>query len=131
MNSAIGDMRPDSQLLQNLNDKSRNERVDYSILLGNKAPLSEKQAVILAEVVSSLGDESAVAELVGQQAADTLEQVSSEAVGRRGDGVVSLDSGRLAGVDDVKVLRFSHNDLMNPNSDGWEKLKPEILKRLK
>jgi len=130
VNPAIGDMRPDSEVLKVINDSPRNEEVAYTILLGNKAPLSQKQAVILAEVISELGAERPVIERVGQQAADTLDQVSEEMVGKGGDGVVSVTSGRLAGVDDIEVLKFQHNDLLNPQSDGWQLLEPAILNRL-
>lgn len=130
MNPAIGDMRPDSKVLSVLNDYPRNKAIAYSILLGNKAPLTKKQAVILAEAITELGAERPMIELAGQQAADTLEQVSQEVVGKGGDGVVSVTSGRLAGVDDIEVLSFQHNDLLNAQSDGWQLLKPEILKRL-
>jgi hypothetical protein len=46
--------------------------------------------------------------------------------------VVSVESGKLAGVDDVVLLPFHHNEpLWDPDEPAVEQLQGEILKRLK
>jgi hypothetical protein len=41
-----------------------------------------------------------------------------EVIDREGDGAVSLERGRLDGVDDVVVLRFGHSEVVREGAKG-------------
>jgi hypothetical protein len=57
-----------------------------------------------------------------------------ELVEGKGDGVVSLESGRLEGVDDVVVLPFNHLSCTgesNDENDAAHQVQTELLTRLR
>ena len=130
VNYALKDLEPNSQLLQQLSLLSRNPRVSYHILLGNKAPLSREQVAAASTILTKIKLKLPGANLAGQHVSDTLKQLSKEIANPNGDGVVSVASGQLADVDDIVVLEFSHNEMFAVDSDGWQILKDEILKRV-
>lgn len=130
INYGLKDLEPNSQLLRQLNALPRNPRVSYHILLGNKAPLTREQIATATKVVKRIKSNIPAANLAAQHMADTLQQLSNEIAKPNGDGVVSVASGELPGVEDIEVLEFSHNDICASESEGWEILKDEILERL-
>jgi hypothetical protein len=58
-----------------------------------------------------------------------------EIVDGRGDGVVSVERGRLAGVDDVMLMNFDHFNCTDEpgrrDDDPVRQLHTELLARLK
>ena len=49
----------------------------------------------------------------------------------KGDGVVSVESGKLDGVEDVILLHFHHNEpLWDADDEAVKQLHEEVLKRL-
>ncbi len=107
----VGDARaslqPGSQLLAELNSRPRASGVAYTIIAGTGAPLQrewiELPLLVTDLLASDPGQRKAMAPLRKLLAMDELMRGF-------GDGVVSLKSARLAGVDDFATFAFAHND---------------------
>ena len=131
-NLAVDELRPDSDLLKTLNARQRNASVDYSILLGKTGVLSKRESKLLDQLVHQLS-RSNQAEVIqaGRDLLRLKELLSPEIVSGQGDGVVSLASAKLDGVEDSEVLDFQHSDLLKENAKGQRRVIREILERLK
>ena len=130
---AVGDLRPESMFLAELNQLDRNPNVDYTHFIGTggyvtqemldgvgrKAGIkSQKKRARLAWAIS-LG--------LGSVAADLNEIVSG-----KGDGLVSVKRARLAGVDDEVILNFHHNEVfVRKPSQPVVHLRRQLIKRLR
>ena len=141
----VGDLKPDSDVLQQLGQPQIPSTVRYSILAGDDGPMPAEAAGIglalkLAAAVTSPRRRDAIAK-PGQPA--RLDQMMNTAgdwfefagqpewVSGQGDGVVSIASTRLPGVNDHEVLPVKHNTLTGTiNSDGGRQLIDAIEKRL-
>ena len=131
VNSAVGDLRPNSDLLKKLASLKRNPNVKYSIIVGNQALLSSAQAEVIRTLAARMYslDQKHVYRS-GAEVSDILGKLANELVSPNGDGVVSTGSGKLKGVDDTVVLKFKHNDISNEDSKAQAAIIKEILKRL-
>ena len=107
LSEAAEDLQPSSPFLRELNARPRNPRVRYTILLGNCGLVRPEELGRLRENVARLGQTSRVARFFGPRLQEPLEDLD-EIVDGKGDGAVSLARGRLEGVEDTLVLRFSH-----------------------
>lgn len=132
VNVAIEDLRPDSELLKTLNQRKRNATITYSIILGKTGILSREDRKFLDSLVDKM-NESGQKERVqaSKELSSLMNLVSPEIVSDTGDGVVSLESGKLDGVEDVVVLKFQHSDLLKDKAKPQSRIVREILKRLK
>ena len=128
-NIAIDDLKPDSKCLKDLNAGERNKNVDYSIILGDLGVLSASDTKLLKRFAKQLTD----AELNngGNDLNALLETLPPELVSGRGDGVVSVESGKLDGVEDTVVMHFQHSELLKDNAKSHRKIIRQILRRLK
>jgi pimeloyl-ACP methyl ester carboxylesterase len=123
------DLQPDSTLLTELNARPRNPAVTYSILLGDAGFLSDAECEKLRGRWDSLTDRSRIAKLMHPRVAPVL--VGDELCERRGDGVVSVKSGKLEGVTDIVVLPFRHYVMTHAmSSPEGEQLLAFVLQRL-
>jgi pimeloyl-ACP methyl ester carboxylesterase len=130
LGEARGDLCPDSMFLHTLNARLRNEKVRYSILLGTGGQYEGDLAQRLSESLASLEQRSSLVRLFGpeiERCRDDLAELSQP-----GDGVVTVERGRLAGVDDVELLPLRHTAKFGDTSDSdVQALHRAILKRLK
>ena len=127
---ARNDLKPDSPFLRKLNAGKRNPNVRYTIFLGSSAPLTEGE---LARLRQSIADpKGRWLRFFGEKVRPWLADMD-EVVDGRGDGAVAVKRGRLEGVRDTHVLKFSHvGVLYRPgNDDALNKLHQMILARLK
>ena len=131
MAEAQRDLRPGSPFLQRLNARSRNAKVQYSILLGTSAPIaaahrSETQSWY-RYVTSHIGRGHASLEHV-----DRLLTECDELIAGAGDGVVAVKRGRLQGVHDTILLPFDHLAVTgNPTDAGVRLAHAAVLSRLR
>jgi len=130
-NVAVEDLRPDSELLKTLNKGKRNSSIAYSILLGNAGALSSSDRKFLNKLVKQMRD-SKETELIqaGNDLNAVMELLSPELLAKTGDGVVSVESGKLEGVQDVEVLSFQHSDVLKDDARAQRRIIREITKRL-
>ena len=128
-NVAIDDLKPESKCLKDLNAENRNKDVDYSIILGDRGVLSASDTKLLRRFAQQLTD--AEQDNGGKDLNALLKTLPPELINGEGDGVVSVESGRLNGVDDTVVLNFKHSELLQNDAKIQGKIIQEILRRLK
>jgi hypothetical protein len=125
------DLRPDSLFLKELNARPRNPRVAYTVILGDVAPLTERDLSRARESLRSSGERSRWVRFFGPRVDGWLNDLD-EVIDGRGDGVVAVRRGRLAGVDDTIVLHFSHLDFDGrPFRGDAAQVAEEVLQRLR
>jgi pimeloyl-ACP methyl ester carboxylesterase len=107
LGEAADELRPDSEFLRELNARPRNPNVRYTILLGTRACATDAE---LAWVRENICERLMKVPGVDGKAErlDALLADIDEIVEGKGDGVVAVKRGRLAGVDDTVVLPFCH-----------------------
>jgi pimeloyl-ACP methyl ester carboxylesterase len=127
---AATDLQPDSVFLVKLNRAQRHPDVHYTIFLGDRALLQPEDVRNLRDHLHAFGTKSRWVRFFGGKLDGMIEDLD-ELVQGKGDGVVSLKSGRLEDVDDVVVLPFTHTSVLNdPDSDASRKVREGIAARL-
>ena len=129
LGEATADLSPGSVFLDRLNRRPRNPRVVYTILLGTAGPMREEEMSRLRETVRDYTDDTRVMRFVSSKLVHTLDSLD-EVVDGKGDGVVSCERGRLAGVRDVVELPFSHASVLGGESAATYYAHQAILDRL-
>ena len=131
LSQAAQDLRPGSPLLAQLNGRGRNPKVVYSIILGTRAPLTEADLELLRQRLASAGQKSRWVRFFGSRLQTRLEDMD-EVVNGKGDGVVSVERGRLEGVEDVVLLQVGHiGGLGSSDSHAAKSIRSEVLARLR
>jgi len=130
LNEARFDLQPESDLLTRLNSLPRNPGVRYSLLLGNSGPATREQLDELRRLILNSQATNPVLRTLGPRLEELLVDLD-ELVDGVGDGAVAVERGRLDGVDDTIVLRFSHGAISTDLTDASSMaLVAEILARL-
>jgi pimeloyl-ACP methyl ester carboxylesterase len=131
LGEAADDLCPESEFLQVLNDRPRNRRVRYSILLGTGACFKEAH---LAWIRESICDQVAMFP-GGDNDAERLDEMLSdidELVEGKGDGVVAVKRGRLEGVADTLVMPFGHLSVAGePHNEVLRNVQQAVLERVR
>jgi pimeloyl-ACP methyl ester carboxylesterase len=128
---ARSDLCPDSAFLRALNQRERNPRVRYSLLLGTRGPLSAAQVKEFQRRVTETVNAVPPAGLLRPRLEDGLHDLD-ELVAGKGDGAVAVERGKLAGVEDTVLLPFSHLTITHKptTSTSGRELLEAILDRL-
>lgn len=105
------DLRPDSEFLARLNARARNANVAYTIILGSGAWLSVGERDRMATLLGASEEEGRFLRLLRGNVNKLLADLD-EVVKGRGDGAVSVERGKLTGVEDVVVLPFGHSEII-------------------
>jgi pimeloyl-ACP methyl ester carboxylesterase len=131
LGEAADELRPDSEFLVELNSRPRNPRIAYSVLLGTGARMSEAEmSWIRSSIVGRLAKVPGAEERAEQF--DQLLADLDELVEGRGDGVVAVKRGRLAGVDDTLVIPFGHLSVTgDPTTTAVREVQEAVLERLR
>jgi pimeloyl-ACP methyl ester carboxylesterase len=123
------DLCPDSAFLRQLNSRPRNEKVRYSVLLGEGGELNGAVAERVRSSIDTLERRSKLARVFGLKL-DRLQQDLDELT-EPGDGFVPVERGRLAGVEDVEILQFGHAaPFAAPADEAVKSLHEAIASRL-
>ncbi len=127
---AVTDVKPGSTFLDELNGRERNPRVRYSLFLGTDGPVSPRSWTATRKVLKYGVRHVPYARKKVEKYDDVLADLD-EVVDGRGDGVVAVKRGRLDGVDDTVVLRFSHLSVAgNAENDSIRTIQSQILARI-
>lgn len=132
---AAADLLPGSVFLRRLNDRPLPTHTRITIIAGRVSPLSEAELDKLAARMGRLaeGEDTPfwLRRLLDPRS-DGGPSLVAAAVRGLGDGLVTLDSARLEGVDDVVVVEGSHASMMVRlfPSDRTPPAIPIILDRL-
>ncbi|MFV1966182.1 MAG: lipase family alpha/beta hydrolase [Pirellulaceae bacterium] len=127
---AQDDLRPGSLFLQELNARPRNPQVDYTIILGDVALLTDNDLQRARRSIQNSAEKSRWIRLFGPKVDGWLKELD-EVVDGRGDGVVSVERGKLEGVSDTLVLHFGHLDFIGQlRREGAVQAAEEVMKRI-
>jgi pimeloyl-ACP methyl ester carboxylesterase len=130
LGEAQDDLTPGSEFLERLNARPRNPAVTYSLFLGSGALLNDAALDALRDYMHRAGSRNRFVRFLGPRVDEVLSDMDEVKSGK-GDGAVSVERGRLEGVDDVVVLPFRHGFLGRaPETDAERKLCDEVLERL-
>ncbi len=126
---ALEDLQPGSKFLRRLNARSRNPAVRYSILLGTGALVYQRELNQLSRAVRLL-DRVPYVRRPAIRFANRIEDME-EVMAGKGDGVVAVRRGTLAGVEDTVVLAFNHLNVTGPaDNPATSAAQAAVLKRL-
>ena len=106
------DLRPESDFLRRLNARLHPEHTTYTIVAGRVSPLSVKEIESLTTRMKQLAQSDAAPQWLSEWAAlaDTASASSmlEATISGLGDGVVTIESAKLEGVDDFVVVEGNH-----------------------
>ncbi|MEX1096509.1 MAG: alpha/beta hydrolase [Planctomycetales bacterium] len=130
LNEARSDLKPGSKFLRDLNARERNAKVRYSLILGTGAPFTAEGVERWRERFASSLAESSAGRLV-QPRVDGFFEGLDEPVQGKGDGAVSVERGRLEGVEDTLLLPITHWSINRDiKGETGRALRDAILERL-
>jgi pimeloyl-ACP methyl ester carboxylesterase len=123
------DLLPGSDFLIRLNGRPHPTHTIYTIVAGQLSPVSEQELATLAKRVEGLARTMGMEDTPGSRLATSMFQ---EAVRGIGDGVVSIESARLPGVDDPIVVEANHLSMIVNlfPSDSTPPAIPIVLEKL-
>jgi hypothetical protein len=123
------DLLPGSDFLIRLNGRPHPAHTSYTIVAGQLSPVSEQELATLAKRVEALARSMGMESTAGSRLATSMFQ---EAVRGIGDGVVSIESARLPGVDDPIVVEANHLSMIVNlfPSDSTPPAIPIVLEKL-
>lgn len=130
LSEAAHDLRPGSRFLRDLNARSRNPRVRYSIILGTRSPLTEQDRAAMHDTMERAGDRNRWTRFFGARVLAWTADLE-EVVDGKGDGLVAVKRGRLDGVEDIVTRRFGHIRVLNPNAAEAREVHKLVLDRLR
>jgi hypothetical protein len=130
LSEATGDLVPGSPFLARLNDRDRNDEVQYTVFLGTKGLVDEQRMSEIRKRVAAAGLNNRWTQFFGPKVHGWLEDLD-EVVEGRGDGVVAVKRGLLDHVEDTVVLHFGHMGVLRAHfSDDVTKVHEGIYARL-
>ena len=127
---ATRDLQPDSDFLVKLNERGRNPRVTYSLLIGTESFVARERVDHTQQWLDRAGERCRWL----AKASDSFTKhvvPLEELIDCEGDGCVAVRRAQLPDVDDVEIGRFSHNGLlMNHDNDECQRCRSWVLARL-
>jgi pimeloyl-ACP methyl ester carboxylesterase len=129
LNEARSDMKPQSKFLRELNARSRNSNVRYSLILGTDGPCTAEKMIELRERTSQSLSKSRAGRVVLPKVNSFLSEFDELEQGK-GDWFVSVKRGRLEGVLDTVLLPITHWTFSNGQQPAQQELFDCVLQRL-
>lgn len=130
------DLLPGSAFLEDLNDRPLARDVRHTIIAGRVSPVGGDEAGRVGRRVQDFVDRAGAPSWLRDAFGD-FDERAEMAVGRvargLGDGLVTIDSARLDGVDDFHVVDANHATMVwnvLPGSDTVPPALPIVLERL-
>jgi pimeloyl-ACP methyl ester carboxylesterase len=126
---AAVDLLPDSDFLRRLNGRPLPSHTRLTIIAGRMLPVDREGA---REMLDSLARAARRAEWSGSPGARRLLALVGGLADGLGDGLVTLDSARLAGVEDFVVVDGNHHSMLHDlvSSDEPPPSVPIIMERV-
>ncbi len=127
-NEASADLNPKSEILAALNQGSRAAGVRYTILAGDAGPLKPGMTSLLGNVWDRVASAVDGPPGVDARVRDVLN--CTELQRGKGDGVVSVESARLADVEDFQLFEMHHLTWADFDSEVGKSLVDAVVARL-
>ncbi len=127
-NEASAELNPASDLLKELNGRERDAAVRYTILAGDAGPLKPGMTSLLGGAWERLATAIQGPKEVDTRVRDLL--ACRELQQGLGDGVVSVESAQLAGVDDFVLLPMHHLSWALLDTPAGKEMVDAIVARL-
>ncbi len=130
------DLHPDSDYLRRLNERPLCSTTKYTIIAGRISPIGNEDLQSFEERLTTFAESSAAPRFLRDWMDGATPDVAAKAVASAvrglGDGVVSLDSVKLEGVDDMVVVEANHIGMVANIFDSEETPPaiPVVLDRL-
>ena len=105
--AGIQDLIPGSPFLKTLNARPRRTDVRYTAVIGTAVPINASQVDALRQTLRSLDQDGSLVRLIRPRIKPLLESFDELTEGK-GDGIVSVESAKLPGVDDNIEIAVSH-----------------------
>lgn len=130
------DLLPDSEFLRRLNERPLAANVRYTIIAGRWIPLGSETVSALLQTTQRAAESQTAPQWLRDWASDGNRKLASSlitsAIDGLGDGCVTLESAKLAGVDDVVIVNANHiGMILTIASNAMPPAVPIILDRLK
>ena len=123
------DLMPGSQFLRDLNRRPLAAHTAHTIIAGRISPVTEGQLAALSRKIKESARAASAPRWLRDWLASADEETTAflkEAVRGLGDGCVTIDSARLAGVDDFVILEANHVSLIVNLAESSESTPPAI-----
>ncbi|TWT53393.1 Alpha/beta hydrolase family protein [Rubripirellula amarantea] len=128
--AGVTDLIPGSDFLKTLHARPRRADIRYTCIAGNVSPIDEHQIASLRSTLQSLDQDGSVVRLIRPRIAPLLDSFDEMENGK-GDGIVSIQSACLIGVDDHVEAEVSHfNMITSDESVDTNPVLELILERL-
>ena len=125
--AGIRDLIPGSAFLKALNARPRRPDVRYTAIIGTASPVDASEVDALQQTLRSLDQDGSVVRLIRPRIQPLLESFDEMTAGK-GDGIVSVESAKLPGVDDNIEIAVSHFEMIQK---GKTKGADKVLKILR
>ena len=123
------DLLPDSDFLRRLNARPLPSHTRCTIIAARISPIDGRRVQWLLGKARTLPSSDAspswLRDSAGNRLAQAAENLADEAVESLGDGVLSIESSKLEGVDDWQMVRASHIGMLL-NVGGGDEQPPAI-----
>ena len=119
---------PGSIALQKLGNARPENGIKYSIIAGTGGPVRAEMVELSLLLGGIFFSDQPDAKASLDQIAPLAK--ADEWTSGRGDGVVSVKSARLDGVDDFVTIEFAHNDFGTKTSKGSQEAIAEVVSRI-
>ncbi len=127
------DLLPDSVFLRDLNARPLASHTRYTIAAGRLSPVSQADVEALAQRIRKVAESRKAPKWLrawaGANEAELADSLQG-AIRGLGDGVVTIDSARLKGVDDVVLVEANHLSMLMTLTDSMPPAIPIVLDRL-
>ncbi len=107
LGEAAAELQPGSPFLQRLNSRPRNPKVRYTVVLGTRGLLMDRELQAAQSALVQAGNGSQLMGVLRPKLDEFLKDLDEVVIGK-GDGVVAVKRGRLQGVEDTVLMDFSH-----------------------
>jgi pimeloyl-ACP methyl ester carboxylesterase len=130
LSEATRDLQPGSPFLRTLNQRARNPRVQYCLIIGTAGPIRPGDFAGVQRVMTAAGRRCRWMAATQRQVRERA-LAAEELFAGKGDGLVAVQRARLEGVDDVVLADFSHAGILDETDDAEvRRVREAILQRL-